>query len=224
MQSTREESNTYVVTKHTEHSEEGPGRVRRITAAIVINDRAVTEGTGKQAHSAWKPRSADEIKRLQQIAQAAVGFESTRGDQVVVENMAFSGNQEAPSAAGAAALLNQGKDLLRSQPSLLRSVVIGGSLLVLGMMVLRPLGKQAVKVLALPAGEARIEEAKLLLREERPSSASSGSSLSASAGSGDGDESPQRLFDEVSERIHLDPKASTRLVESWLSSGTEVEP
>src|SRR6185437_4617677 len=78
-QTIQEENGTYGVTKHLLHSEEGPGRVRRVTAAVVVNDRAITEGTGKLEHIVWKPRSADEMRRLGQLAQAAVGFDARRG-------------------------------------------------------------------------------------------------------------------------------------------------
>src|ERR1700722_19489692 len=91
-QSLHEENGTYGVTKHLVHSEQGPGRVRRVSAAVVVNDRMATEGAGKLAHVVWKPRSADEMRRLGELAQAAVGFDARRGDQVVMENVSFSTN------------------------------------------------------------------------------------------------------------------------------------
>src|SRR5580692_6705150 len=91
-QSLHEENGTYGVTKHLLHTEEGPGRVRRVSAAVVVNDRSVTEGAGKFEHLVWKPRSADEMHRLEELAQAAVGFDTRRGDQVVIQNVSFSTN------------------------------------------------------------------------------------------------------------------------------------
>ena len=43
-QSTKQESATYGVSKHTSHSESGPGRLERVSAAVVINDRQTSEG------------------------------------------------------------------------------------------------------------------------------------------------------------------------------------
>ena len=68
--------------------------MRRLTAAIVVNDREIQQMSGKVMHTAWQHRSPDEMKRLQQLAQAAVGFDDKRGDQVVLENVAFSGNSD----------------------------------------------------------------------------------------------------------------------------------
>src|ERR1700733_10468212 len=91
-QSLRQENDTYGVTKHLVHTEEGPGRVRRVSAAVVVNDRSVTEGVGRQEHVVWKPRSADEMHRLEELAQAAVGYDVRRGDQGVMQNVSFSKN------------------------------------------------------------------------------------------------------------------------------------
>ncbi|HWW98763.1 MAG TPA: flagellar M-ring protein FliF C-terminal domain-containing protein, partial [Edaphobacter sp.] len=62
-QSLREENGTYGVTKHLVHTEQGPGRVRRVSAAVVVNDRSMAEGVGKLEHIVWKPRSAEEMRR-----------------------------------------------------------------------------------------------------------------------------------------------------------------
>ena len=91
-QSMKQESGTYAVTRHLTHSEAGPGRVRRITAAVVVNDRMLTDGAAKGPKTVWKPRTQDEMHRLEQLAQAAVGFDEKRGDQVVMENVSFSSN------------------------------------------------------------------------------------------------------------------------------------
>ena len=95
------ENGTYAVTKHTLHREDGPGRLRKVTVAVVVNDRMVMEGEGKIAHAVWKPRSSEEMHRLEELAQAAVGFDSKRGDSVVVENMGFSSNAAEAAPVGA---------------------------------------------------------------------------------------------------------------------------
>ena len=58
-QSLHEENETYGITKHLVHTEQGPGRIRRVSAAVVVNDRSATRrALGKQEHMVWKPRSA----------------------------------------------------------------------------------------------------------------------------------------------------------------------
>src|SRR5271163_829074 len=46
-QSIHQENETYGVTKHLVHTEQGPGRIRRVSAAVVVNDRSAVEGAGK---------------------------------------------------------------------------------------------------------------------------------------------------------------------------------
>ena len=124
-QSLHEENGTYGVTKHLVHTEEGPGRVRRVTAAVVVNDRTVTEGAGKLAHAVWKPRSADEMHRLEQLAQAAVGFDASRGDQVVMENVSFSTNAPEVKPPAMEQVMDGVEDLLHSQPGMMRTLMMG---------------------------------------------------------------------------------------------------
>src|SRR3984957_7790176 len=115
-QSVHQENGTYGVTKHLLHTEEGPGRVRRVTAAVVVNDRSVMEGLGKDQHFVWKPRSPDEMRRLEELARAAVGFDLKRGDQVAMENVSFSSNAPEVKLAPMDRALEEARTLLRSQP------------------------------------------------------------------------------------------------------------
>ncbi len=87
-QTAKSESGTYGASKSVRHVIEGPGRVRRLTAAIVVNDRQVQAAArGKAAQ--YQPRSAEELRNINALAQAAVGFDPARGDMVTVQDLAF---------------------------------------------------------------------------------------------------------------------------------------
>ncbi len=96
--SAKTESSTYGVSKTVRHTVDNPGRVRRLTAAIVVNDRLVEPATKKQS-AVWQRRSADELRNLTTLAQAAVGFDATRGDMLTVEDLAFDENRPQPPVA-----------------------------------------------------------------------------------------------------------------------------
>ena len=66
----------------------------------------------------WKPRSADEMRRLEQLAQAAVGFDTRRGDQVVVENVSFSTNAPEVKAPVMEQVMDEARTLARTQPGI----------------------------------------------------------------------------------------------------------
>src|SRR6185437_7114237 len=114
------------------------------------NDRAMMEGTGKLEHMVWKPRSADEMRRLQQLAQAAVGYDAGRGDQVVMENISFSSNAPEMKPPLAVSVMRGARTLMASQPGLIRTLAIGICGVLLVLFVLRPVGKQVVVALREP--------------------------------------------------------------------------
>jgi flagellar M-ring protein FliF len=92
-QTARSESGTYGATKTVRHVIENPGRLRRLTAAIVVNDRVTQQATKGKA-MVWQPRSADELRNLTALAQAAVGFSAARGDLLTVEDFSFDANHQ----------------------------------------------------------------------------------------------------------------------------------
>jgi flagellar M-ring protein FliF len=92
-QTAKTESGTYGASKTDRHVVEGPGRVRRLTAAIVVNDRLAQPARQREKPAVWQPRSADEVRNLTALAQAAVGFDVARGDMLTVEDLAFDQNR-----------------------------------------------------------------------------------------------------------------------------------
>jgi flagellar M-ring protein FliF len=69
-QTAKTESGTYGVAKTVRHVVENPGRLRRLTAAIVVNDRLAQLATKGKA-AVWQPRSSDELRNLTALAQAS---------------------------------------------------------------------------------------------------------------------------------------------------------
>jgi len=229
-QTAHEENSTFAVSKHLTHEEHGPGRIVRVTAAVLVNDRAMP-GVAKDGQSTvWRARTPDEMKRLEELAQAAVGFDSRRGDQVVMENISFEGNAPEPKVAGFAKASEEAQNLLRTQPELLKTIGAGLLAVFLVMFVVRPVAKQAM----------------VLLSDQRQLTAG-GMELALPAGSvmpqavlSDGGEqsqgemgyvgSKQRhsmtidsagVLEHVAEHIRTAPLQSTRLLEAWISDKGE---
>jgi flagellar M-ring protein FliF len=223
-QSIHQENGTYGVTKHLLHTEEGPGRVRRVSAAVVVNDRSMTEGVGKLEHVVWKPRSAEEMHRLEELAQAAVGYDARRGDQVVMQNVSFSTNAPEVKPPAMDRLMEEVRGLLHAQPGLVRTAVIGLCGVLLVLFVLRPVATQMTATLRepllLPAASGHVgvgglgEEQFLPLPEESaeemlPRSRNKTYQLQ------------QGIFEQVSEHIRREPAQSTRLIEAWIGTSEE---
>ncbi|MGB7200607.1 MAG: flagellar basal-body MS-ring/collar protein FliF, partial [Acidobacteriaceae bacterium] len=102
LQNSKREQDSYAVSKAVHHRVQGPGRLRRVTAAILINDRMVRSADGK--HVTWIARTPAEMHEIQQLAQAAVGIDASRGDQLTVQNLAFATNAN-PASSGLATRL-----------------------------------------------------------------------------------------------------------------------
>jgi flagellar M-ring protein FliF len=223
-QSLRTENDTYGVTKHLVHSEQRPGRIKRVSAAVVVNDRNLVEGVGKQEHMVWKPRSAVEMHHLEELAQAAVGYDAQRGDQVVIQNVGFSTNTAEMKAPPMDRMMEEARGLLRNQPGLMRSALIGLCGVLLVLFVLRPLTRQVTATLRepmlLPAGAG----AKNALEEQVaiPTAKATEDVEALLPWSKNKTQQLQRgVFEYVSEHIRREPAQSTRLLEAWIGSPEE---
>jgi flagellar M-ring protein FliF len=222
-QSLREENGTYGVTKHLVHTEQGPGRVRRVSAAVVVNDRSMTEGAGKLEHIVWKPRSAEEMRRLEGLAQAAVGYDARRGDQVVMQNVSFSTNAPEVKPPVMERLMEEMGGLLHTQPGLMRTAVIGVCGVLLVLFVLRPVASQVTAtlrdpmLLAAETGTTSVFEE----REEAATQDGSDEEVFLPAPKRKTHQLQRGIFEHVSEHIRREPAQSTRLLEAWIASSEE---
>ena len=141
--SVKEESGTYGASKKTRHVVEGAGRLKRITVALLLNDRSPSADHG--SGTTRVPWTAEQMKRITGLAQAAVGYDAARGDAISVENISFDSSPEAGEPAtdrllGVAARL----DLPRYGAALV-------GLLALIFLVIRPVGNKLTTTAALPA-------------------------------------------------------------------------
>ena len=115
------------------HTMESPGKIRRMTAAIVVNDR-LAQAASKGKAAQWQPRSADELRNLTALAQAAVGFDAGRGDMLTVQDLAFEENRLQPPVTLQAQLLATAE----SSPVVVKYAALLAGLLLIVAFGLRP--------------------------------------------------------------------------------------
>ncbi len=206
-QSAESESSTYGVSKTVRHTVENPGRVRRLTAAIVVNDRQIQPPTKNHA-AVWQPRSADELRNLTALAQAAVGFDQTRGDLVTVQDLAFDDNRPEPPIA----VPDQVLHAAQNSPELVKYAALLVGLLVVVAFAVRPAIRHAGAALA-ARGPVR----------------PAGRELTAATSAGPlGPPEPaqmdperlrtQEIFEQVTTHLKREPTQSSRLLQSWIHS------
>ncbi len=203
--SSKTENATYGVNKTTRHSIEPAGRIRRITAALVVDDFVQRKQgpKGKWVETRLK-RSPEELKQLEDLATAAIGLDTARGDVISVQDMSFdhpeSPEMPPPSMA----------DKVRKGINDYATVVRYGMLLVLFLLgyllMVRPVQQRALsgtKELAAGAQSRALpppEEAEL---EPVPSAAIDAARVAT-------------LKQQVTQIVKAEPAASTRAIEAWI--------
>ena len=207
-QSAKSESGTYGASKTERHVVEGPGRVRRLTAAIVVNDRlAQLAVKGKAA--VWQPRSADELRNLTALAQAAVGFDAARGDMLTVQDLAFDDNR----AQQPVSLPGQLLATAENSPVLVKYAALLAGLMVVLAFGVRPALRRAntavketarAPVKALTGGA--VTAAQTVLKTPEPVEIDPERARS------------QEIFEQVSAHLKREPTQSSRLLQSWIHS------
>lgn len=204
VQSLKQESGTYGASKRVLHKVQGPGKIRRITAAILINDRM--DVNGKKV--SWRPRTPQEMKNIDQLAQAAIGFDASRGDQVSVENIAFEDNGGLPPESIGERVRREAADWT----PLLKYGVILLAMLGLFLVVIRPvmrnlaLAPGSTGALSsgaygpLPHAGAPLELTMEELAAEKQK------------------QHAQTVFENVAEQLRREPGQTSRLLQSWIHS------
>ena len=82
----RDATTNYEVDKTVRVTRNASGNVKRLNAAVVVNNRSVTDAKGKTTQV---PLSVDEIDKLTALVREGIGFNKERGDSVKVINAPF---------------------------------------------------------------------------------------------------------------------------------------
>jgi flagellar M-ring protein FliF len=84
--SRREAVTNFEVDKTVRVTRAATGVVKRLTAAVVVNHRVLTDAKGKTSQ---QPLSEEEIEKLSALVRESIGFKAERGDSVKVINAPF---------------------------------------------------------------------------------------------------------------------------------------
>jgi flagellar M-ring protein FliF len=181
------------------------GNVRRLTAAVVVNDRPADPAAGGAA----TPRSPEELARIQSLVQSAIGLDEQRGDVISVVSVPF-GEPIAPAEEGLD-LMSVAREAYRPMITLLAVVFA----FLIGLRVLKGYGPAKGGEVGAPAGALRPAEERgeqggaELAPAPRPEPiALARPELAVPSG--------PTLRDQVVQRLDEQPEVSLRLVRAWL--------
>jgi len=219
VQGEKSENKTFAVGKTVKHVIEPAGEIKRISAAVLIDDALEIKSENNQKTQVRRKRTPEEMKQIEALAAAAIGLNTQRGDRLAVENLPFTSTLQ--EGLGAPTLAERMMTLLNQGGPVLRYVALAVLFGAIYLLLLRPVKRQVVTT----------------LRELPERLKSTGTGLTAAAsdtrllGPGASAASPQQvglpeagpeplsaraLRDALSARIEKAPAEASRLVESWL--------
>jgi flagellar M-ring protein FliF len=182
---------------------EPAGRLARQSVAVVVDHAAAVDPAATADGGAAperQPRSEEEMRQITDIVRAAAGIDESRGDVLIVENVAFNDVTDPLGESGG------GFDW-GFLVTLVRYASLPLGILLLALLVIRP-GIAALRGLRVPAdaeGPITVAALQARLREELPALAGEASPLR------------RRLIEAASE----DPRAAALAIRSWLGKGGE---
>jgi flagellar M-ring protein FliF len=210
------ESKTFAVSRTTRHLLEPAGRVKRLAAAILVDDVIESKTENGKTQESRRKRTPEEIKQIEELAKAAIGFDAQRGDMFSLQNVSFV--QAPVEVVPPPGKVQRVKVFIEQWTGLLRYVALFAIFLLVYALVLRPVKKQVVAILQHPARAIPAANAAAALP------AGGGAAAESSGAAPAGLQEPPatdvshtvNLKRELVNRVKSDPEAASRLVQNWV--------
>lgn len=141
----------YEVDKTVQHTSQSFGGIKRLSAAVVVNYRTLTDEEGNITH---EPLTTEEITKINNLVKEAIGFNENRGDTLTVSNNLFNLADEETIDIP----LWQDPDMILLAKEVGKQLLIAAIVLFFLLKVLRPflrnLTQLTTPVTALPLAES----------------------------------------------------------------------
>ena len=123
----------YEVSQTSREIERGPGAIRRLTVAVLIDGVRTPDADGVMQ---WSPRPEAELEALRELVASAVGYDEARGDVITLRSLPFEPVSALQGTAASTGLFDRlGLDLM----GILRLAALALVVMFLALFVLRPL-------------------------------------------------------------------------------------
>jgi flagellar M-ring protein FliF len=222
----KEVTRNYELDKRVTQVRSGPGRVLRVSAAVVVDDR-VTFEEGKPVRT---PVTPEVIEQLTELVKQAVGFNAERGDSVNVFNSTF-----APSSLDSFSALDELPLPMWQQAwflELVKWAVIGILALLLMLFVVRPVMRRLLPPpipvaaleggpggqAALTAGEGEDNGLEGLLEDQVQIGGALENGRSKGGAVGSPVEQLEERMDLARSLVSEDPKRAVQVIKNWLTT------
>jgi flagellar M-ring protein FliF len=205
-QISKSESNTYAVNKVVRHTLQPAGRIRRITAALLVDDAIDIKQEGGKRSETRRKRTPEELKQIEDLAKAAIGVDATRGDILTVQNLSF--DQSPIEAPVKPTIMQKVRVTLEDWSSLVRYAAIILLFLLAYALLLRPLKKQLLTTFRELPAAVSAKSQPVAVADLQPGQ--DPSTLPA----------PQQraitLKKQLLEKVSDEPQAASKLIQAWI--------
>jgi flagellar M-ring protein FliF len=220
------ESKTFAVSKTVRHTVLPSGNLKRITAAVLVDDATdIKEDNGQQVETRRK-RSPEEMKQIEELVAAAIGIDGTRGDKVAVENFSF---QTLPIETPAPPTLTERVlPLVEKWINIVRYGALILLFLLIYLLVLRPIKRQIVttfeglpKQIAMAKGPALTSPgaAASILAPKVDDTATIEATLQQLGDSPLEAKQAVILKKTLLDKVKKEPTSASRLIQNWMRQG-----
>jgi flagellar M-ring protein FliF len=215
------DSKTFAVSKTVHHVLEPAGQIKHLAAAVLVDDVVETNTVNGKSKQTRRKRTPEEMKQLDDLVRAAIGFNAQRGDELSIQNVSFEESPEEVFVKPSP--VQRTLRILQPWTWLLRYVGLAVFFLLIYLLVLKPVKTQVLETLralpessqtALPAAEAAkfspppVTLAQMEGQLEQELSQTSSEVLRAVV-----------LKRHLVEKVKKEPEGATRLVQSWVRQG-----
>jgi flagellar M-ring protein FliF len=216
------ESKTFAVSKTVRHSVQPSGNLKRITAAVLVDDATDSHlENGKKVETRRK-RTPEEMKQIAELVTAAIGIDATRGDKVAVENLSFlTLPLESPAPP---TLTERVAPVVNKWINVIRYGALVVLFLLVYLLVLRPIKRQIVAAFQdLPRQFGAVKDARELLGSTPgvlPKKGEAGTAPEATLPQLEDSplESKQAVLlkKNLLEKVKKEPATASRLIQNWM--------
>lgn len=217
-QGIRTDNKTFAVSHTVHHLIEPPGRIKRIAAAVLVDDVVESKDESGKVLEAHRKRTPEEMKQIEEVAKAAIGWDAGRGDQISVQNIPFQiPESEKPVPPS---LPDRVRIVTERWTGLLRYVGVFALFLLAYVLILKPVKTRVLAAIdATPTNVAAQNQLGAGDAAILPGNEYNGpAAIGAMAGN------PQllraaALQQQMALRVKSDPGGATRPVQDWLRGG-----
>jgi flagellar M-ring protein FliF len=137
-----EETVNYEISRTTRVETLEPGRVKRISVAVLVDGNYTRPSGGGEA--TYAPRTQEELDRITALVRTAIGFDQKRGDMVEVVNLRFADVPGVPQIAEPGGLMSMLRFTTDDIMYAVNLVVVAILSLLVLLFVVRPLVRRIV--------------------------------------------------------------------------------